>query len=84
MKNKMTPEQMSLAYRIWGVCEPVGWNLTPGDIADLLEVSHQQVVHILRLKRWQNRVRTSRMAEFGLGPTTLNVVLPHQVRDLYV
>ncbi len=54
-----TPAQMALEYRIWAHCDPLGWNVTPGEIAAELGVGLQYVNHALRRRGWANRVRGS-------------------------
>ncbi len=66
-----TPAQMALEYRIWAFASPLGWNVTPGEIAAELGLSKQMVGVALRRKGWQNRVRTTRQGKradsFGGG-----------------
>ena len=56
----MNPRQQALAYRIWALAEPVGWDLTPTALAEELDVSVQQVRWILRKKGWSTRVRAEK------------------------
>ena len=46
----------ALAYRIWSIAEPNGWNITLRDIADTLGESIHRVRGAIRMKNWQNRL----------------------------
>ncbi len=52
-----TPAQMALEYRIWHFANPLGWNVTPGEIATELGVHHNAVKVALTRKGWSHRVR---------------------------
>lgn len=47
----------ALAFRVWQVAEPLGWNLTYADAADLLGESRARVRTIAHMKGWTNRFR---------------------------
>ena len=47
----------ALAYRIWSIAEPNGWNITLRDIADTLGESIHRVRGVSQYKGWNNRLR---------------------------
>ncbi len=58
-----TPAQMALEYRIWAFANPLGWNVTPSEIAAELGVSRQFISAALKRKGWSHRVRGAAHAE---------------------
>lgn len=48
----------ALAFRIWGYCEPKGWDCTASEVAEALGVSWQRVVATLKFKGWARRIRS--------------------------
>jgi hypothetical protein len=51
----LSPASETLAYRIWGYCNPLGWGQTCADVAQALDVSSHRVASIMRAKNWQDR-----------------------------
>jgi hypothetical protein len=51
----LSPASETLAYRIWGYCNPLGWGQTTADVAQALDVSSERVAAIMRAKNWQDR-----------------------------
>jgi hypothetical protein len=54
----MTPRSEALAFRIWQYCEPLGWDCTSTEVADVLGVSVWTVSNICKSKGWSERLRT--------------------------
>lgn len=69
----MSPRSMALAFRIWQVCEPVGWNLTIGQIAEELEEPLARVRWVIAKKGWGNRVRVQ---SAGFFDASVQAVVP--------
>lgn len=57
--QKLSPRSEALAYRIWGYCEPRGWNVLASEIAEALDEGVQRVSRILQAKDWQQRLRST-------------------------
>lgn len=53
----LTPASEALAFRIWRVADPVEWNLTSRDVAELLREPVQRVSNVVHLKGWTHRLR---------------------------
>jgi hypothetical protein len=51
----LSPASETMAYRIWGYCNPLGWGQTCADVAQALDVSSQRVASIMRAKNWHDR-----------------------------
>jgi hypothetical protein len=56
----MGPKLETLAFRIWQIADPVGWDITVQALADELEVSKRDIKAVLNRKGWANRVRADR------------------------
>lgn len=56
----MGPKLETLAFRIWQVADPVGWDVTVQALADELEVSKRDIKAVLNRKGWASRVRADR------------------------
>lgn len=56
-----SPHTHALRYRIWAYCEPRGWDVTIGEIAEALDLSVSAVSNIVRSARWSSRVRSARL-----------------------
>lgn len=56
----MGPKLETLAFRIWQIADPLGWDVTIQALADELEVSKRDVKAVLARKGWANRVRADR------------------------
>ncbi|GKT33496.1 hypothetical protein ADUPG1_007382, partial [Aduncisulcus paluster] len=52
-------ENQALAYRIWGVCDPIGWDCTVHEIAAALGENWRRVNLVLNEKGWSNRIRAT-------------------------
>ena len=52
-----SPRTEALAYRIWSVANPRGWNMTCTEIADELDETPARIRSILRVKKWGGRLR---------------------------
>ena len=48
----------ALAYRVWAVAAPAGWNMTCTEIADAIEAPFHAVRRIVQDKRWNDRLPT--------------------------
>lgn len=57
----------ALAFRIWQVCQPIGWNITIHEAADRLGVRANAVLGAARVKGWLNRFRTQRLDTSGIA-----------------
>lgn len=57
MRGRLSPRTEALAFRIWQVCEPKGWDITLDDLADRLDVAADRVLWVLRAKDWAGRIR---------------------------
>lgn len=58
------PKHEAIAFRIWQIAKPQGWNLTVADIALALDLNRRRVQATLVRKGWLNRVRAYAPAEF--------------------
>lgn len=47
----------ALAFRIWAIAAPAGWNMTLGEIADVLGESINRVRGVSQHKGWHRRIR---------------------------
>jgi len=56
----MDPKLETLAFRIWQIADPVGWDVTVQALADELEVSKRDIKAVLNRKGWASRVRADR------------------------
>lgn len=56
----MTPRTQALAYRIWALASPKGWDLTAYDLAEALEVPVARVHYVLAEKGWNARTRSAK------------------------
>ena len=56
----MGPKLDTLAFRIWQIADPVGWDVTVQALADELEVSKRDIKAVLNRKGWASRVRADR------------------------
>ena len=54
-----SPRTEALAYRIWAVANPRGWNMTCTEIADELDEPFGRVRAVMTAKRWLGRLRSS-------------------------
>lgn len=55
----LTPRSQALAFRVWQVADPEGWDMTHAEIAEALGVSTGRVRAVCGLKGWSSRVRAS-------------------------
>ena len=55
--RRLTAKSEALAFRIWAACEPAGWDRTPAEVADMLDVPPSRVRRIAQLKGWTTRLR---------------------------
>ena len=49
----------ALAFRIWQVCHPIGWDCTMSEAGEAVNATAQKVGHIARQKGWKSRFRTT-------------------------
>ena len=56
----MDPKLETLAFRIWQIADPVGWDITVQALADELEASKRDIKAVLNRKGWASRVRADR------------------------
>ena len=69
---KLSPRTEALAFRVWQVANPRGWDMTAGEIAEALGVSWQTVNRVCQLKGWLTRIRKAAPgAEEGFGPVII-------------
>lgn len=66
-KRRMTPQAETLAYRIWGVAQGRGWDLTIADLAAALDVDKRRIGRVVAAKGWTTRLRSTTRAPSGLG-----------------
>lgn len=62
-----SPRTHTHRYRIWGYCEPRGWDVTIPEIAEALDLSVGTVSNVIKAARWSNRVRATRQVTGGFG-----------------
>ncbi len=55
-----SPRTHTHRYRIWGYCEPRGWDVTIPEIAEALDLSVGTVANVINAAGWSNRVRSTR------------------------
>lgn len=55
----MSARSDALAFRIWQIAEPLGWDCTVREIADDLGESWHRVHHICFHRRWTELLRKS-------------------------
>ena len=78
----LSPRSQALAYRIWGHCEPIGWNCTCGEIAEALGEDVKRVGVVAHHKGWNNRLRRSGAEETFLARhNSTGAVSSHQNRS---
>jgi hypothetical protein len=58
---KQTPRFHTTAFLIWRVAEPMGWDMTIQDVANLLDMPLIKVSRVVSAKGWTNRFRTSKL-----------------------
>lgn len=51
------PRTNALAFRIWQIAEPLGWNISIPEIAQELNVGVTRIRRTVVLKGWSSRVR---------------------------
>lgn len=61
----MNNRQQGIAFLIWRYADPRGWNVTYGEVAEHLQLSHQEIATISRVKGWANRFRTTKPDHAG-------------------
>ncbi len=62
------PKTEALAYRIWCVANPLGWDLTVTDLSNMLGENTQRVARICQLKGWLNRLRPNPVKKWYTVP----------------
>lgn len=83
-----TPRTHAIAYRMWGYCEPRGWNCTFNEVAEHLGVSPRVASSIAIIFKWSDRFRGNaetayyRAATLGFGPIHGGRVLLRDVAEL--
>jgi hypothetical protein len=55
----------ALAFRIWQYANPLGWDVTAGDVADELRSTPQMVGIVCRAKGWGSRLRRTEQQRNG-------------------
>lgn len=55
----MSIKAQALAFRVWQVAEPIGWDCTTQDVARAVGVYHLQVCKVVKAKGWQSRFRST-------------------------
>ena len=73
----MTPHMEAIAFRIWQVAEPKGWDLTLPEAAKMAGTSTSYASKAVRAKGWLSRFRAhqtdgqaykwKRISELGVG-----------------
>lgn len=81
---KLSPRTEGLAYRIWAVANPRGWDMTEAEIAEALGVSQPAVRRACQLKGWGTRLRKTSCAThqglalpahgFGIGASAADTI----------
>lgn len=62
-KRQFNPRTAALAFRIWQHCQPIGWNCTLAECADVLREDVNRVRWVAQHKRWLGRFRIGSMDE---------------------
>lgn len=57
--GRLSPRSATLAYRIWAIATPRGWDLTLRELADELGESFDRVRSICMHKGWSGRLRVA-------------------------
>lgn len=57
MSTQLRAKHMAIEFRIWCVCNPIGWDITMIDVADRLGISQRAVLNAAKRKGWCNRFR---------------------------
>jgi hypothetical protein len=65
---RMTAKSEALAYRIYIYANPIGWDCTPGEIAEALGVDPKRIGRVAHAKGWATRLRSASRADWGCGP----------------
>lgn len=55
----MTPKSEALAFRIWQAAQPIGWNVTIAEMAEIIGEPMPPVRAVCIKKRWLSRFRTA-------------------------
>ena len=61
----MTPHMEAIAFRIWQVAEPKGWDLTVSEAARCAGMHFQSAFRAVKAKGWLTRFRTTE-ADFNI------------------
>ena len=56
----MTARTEATAFRIWNLCEPMGWDLKISDVAEELDLSARHISAVCVQKGWLGRLRASK------------------------
>ncbi len=56
----MSIKTEALAFLIWKIADPLGWDVTIPDIAQQLDKPESQIRAVCNRKGWSSRVRASR------------------------
>lgn len=73
--TNMHPRRERIAFQIYQIAEPLGWDITVTELADRLKLSRAEVGYVCNRKGWMPRLRktmTDRRAFGKLGTTWLS------------
>ena len=54
----LNPKTEALAFRIWAICDPVGWDISVSDCAKQSGERLASVRRVVHLKGWTHRFRS--------------------------
>lgn len=57
--SKPSPRSMRIAYQLWALATPLGWDITMAEAAAALGVDPSSVINIARAKGWMGRFRAN-------------------------
>jgi len=59
-----TPATNALRFRIWQHCQPLGWNVTLVDLAEVLDEDINRVRAVVQHAGWSGRLRSAQVDNF--------------------
>ncbi|KEP68836.1 hypothetical protein DL1_08700 [Thioclava dalianensis] len=65
MTARLKAKHMAIEFRIWAICNPIGWDITMKEVAQRLGISQRAVLHAARRKDWCSRFRAHQTDYIG-------------------
>lgn len=71
----------ALAFQIWRVASPIGWNMTIAEVAEAISRQPASVANVARARGWLNRFRAG--AVDRSGPGRMGSTTPRALDDFF-